>query len=109
MRRLVYVLPLAVFTVLVVYFALGLGMDPKIIPSALIDKPAPHFTLPPIEGGVRRGFSDIDLKGGVSVINVFASWCIPCKAEHPPHHAPRRDGGRHRLWPQLQGQGGGRA
>ena len=83
MRRLVYVLPLAVFTVLVVYFALGLGMDPKIIPSALIDKPAPHFTLPPIEGGVRRGFSDIDLKGGVSVINVFASWCIPCKAEHP--------------------------
>jgi cytochrome c biogenesis protein CcmG, thiol:disulfide interchange protein DsbE len=83
MRRLLYVLPLAVFAVLAVYFALGLGMDPKIIPSALIDKPVPQFTLPPIEGGAGEGFSDADLKGGVSVVNVFASWCIPCKAEHP--------------------------
>lgn len=83
MRRLLYVLPLAVFAVLAVYFALGLGMDPKIIPSALIDKPVPQFTLPPIEGRAGRGFSDADLKNGVSVVNVFASWCIPCKAEHP--------------------------
>ncbi len=83
MRRLLYVLPLAVFAVLAVYFALGLGMDPKIIPSALIDKPVPQFTLLPIEGGPGRGLSDTDLKGGVSVVNVFASWCIPCKAEHP--------------------------
>ena len=83
MRRLLYVLPLAVFTVLAIYFALGLGMDPRIIPSAMIDKPVPQFTLPPIEGGGGRGFSDTDLRGGVSVVNVFASWCIPCKAEHP--------------------------
>jgi cytochrome c biogenesis protein CcmG/thiol:disulfide interchange protein DsbE len=83
MRRLLYVLPLAVFAVLAVYFALGLGMDPKIIPSALIDKPVPQFTLLPIEGGSGRGLSDTDLKGGVSVVNLFASWCIPCKAEHP--------------------------
>jgi cytochrome c biogenesis protein CcmG/thiol:disulfide interchange protein DsbE len=66
-----------------IYFALGLGMDPKIIPSALIDKPVPQFTLPPIEGGAGRGFSDADLKDGVSVVNVFASWCIRCRAEHP--------------------------
>ena len=66
-----------------IYFALGLGMDPKIIPSALIDKPVPQFTLPPIEGGAGRGFSDADLKDGVSVVNVFASWCVPCRIEHP--------------------------
>ncbi|MDP6786842.1 MAG: DsbE family thiol:disulfide interchange protein [Rhodospirillales bacterium] len=83
MKRLLYFLPLAVFAVLAIYFALGLGMGPKIIPSALIDKPVPQFTLPPIAGGAKQGFSDADLKGGVSVINVFASWCIPCKAEHP--------------------------
>ena len=69
MRRLVYVLPLAIFVVLAVNFALGLGMDPKIIPSALIDKPVPQFTLPPIEGGAREGLSDTDLKGGISVVN----------------------------------------
>ncbi len=83
MRRLFFFMPLAVFAVLAVYFALGLGMDPKIIPSALIDKPVPKFTLPPIDGGAKQGFSDAELKGRVSVINVFASWCIPCKAEHP--------------------------
>ena len=83
MRRLLTILPLAVFAVLAVYFALGLGMDPKIIPSALMDKPVPQFALPAIAGGPGRGFSDTDLKGGVSVVNVFASWCIPCKAEHP--------------------------
>jgi len=78
-----YLLPLAVFGVMAIYFAIGLTKDPKIIPSALIDKPAPEFTLPPIEGGRGEGFSTADLKGGVSVVNVFASWCVPCRAEHP--------------------------
>ncbi len=65
------------------YFALGLTKDPKIIPSALIDKPVPTFKLPSIEGGKGNGFSSDDLKGDVTVVNVFASWCIPCRAEHP--------------------------
>lgn len=82
--RLPYLLPLGLFLVLALYFAVGLTKDPKIIPSALIDKPAPEFTLPPITGGKGNGFSTADLKTGrVSVVNVFASWCVPCRAEHP--------------------------
>ncbi len=83
-NRFLYLLPLSVFLVLAVYFAIGLTKDPKILPSALINKPVPEFSLPPIEGGPGKGFSSADLKGkGVSVVNVFASWCVPCRAEHP--------------------------
>ncbi len=83
-NRFLYILPLSVFLVLAVYFAIGLTKDPQILPSALIDKPVPEFSLPPIEGGPGQGFSSADLKGnGVSVVNVFASWCVPCRAEHP--------------------------
>jgi cytochrome c biogenesis protein CcmG/thiol:disulfide interchange protein DsbE len=91
-KRTIYLVPLSVFLVLAVYFAVGLTKDPKIIPSALIDKPVPEFSLPPIvtmsRGGTPqeygKGFSSEDLKkGGISVINVFASWCLPCQTEHP--------------------------
>jgi cytochrome c biogenesis protein CcmG/thiol:disulfide interchange protein DsbE len=82
--RLPYLLPLGLFLVLALYFAVGLTKDPKIIPSALIDKPAPEFILPPVAGGTSPGFATADLKKGqVSVVNVFASWCVPCRAEHP--------------------------
>lgn len=84
MKRLLFLLPLAVFGLLVVYFAIGLTKDPKLIPSALIDKPAPEFSLPPIAGMDGPGFSTADLKkGDVSIVNVFASWCVPCREEHP--------------------------
>lgn len=81
--RLVYVLPLAALAVLAVVFLLGLQMDPRIVPSALIDKPVPEFALPPITGGPGKGLASADLGGRLSVVNVWASWCIPCKAEHP--------------------------
>ena len=82
MKRLAYLLPLAVFAVLIAYFLVGLGRDPSKIPSALIDKPLPEFSLPPIEGGPGKGLTSALFRGRVSVLNVFASWCIPCRAEH---------------------------
>ncbi len=83
-RRFFYLLPLAVFLILALYFAIGLTRDPGVLPSALIDKPVPEFVLAPIEGGPGNGFSFADLRGsGVSVVNVYASWCLPCRTEHP--------------------------
>ena len=83
-------LPLVVFMALagLCMFQLLLGNDPQKIPSALIDKPAPEFSLAAVEGITRDGspvpgFSGKDLLGKVSVVNVFASWCIPCRDEHP--------------------------
>lgn len=82
-RRLVYFLPLTVFLILALYFAVGLTKDPSVLPSVLINKPVPDFTLSPIEGRPGKGFSTNSLKeGGVSVVNVFASWCLPCRTEH---------------------------
>ncbi|MFO1128185.1 MAG: DsbE family thiol:disulfide interchange protein [Rhodospirillales bacterium] len=81
-RRLPYILPLAMFVLLVVYFWVGLGRDPHELPSVLLDRPVPAFALPPIEGAV-HGLSSEDLKGSVALLNVFGSWCVACKVEHP--------------------------
>ena len=82
MKRLFFLLPLAVFLGMAVYFGIGLTKDPRIIPSALIDQPVPNFELPPLKPQ-KPGLATADLKGGVAIVNVFASWCIPCRAEHP--------------------------
>ncbi|CAO3441513.1 Cytochrome c-type biogenesis protein CcmG/DsbE, thiol:disulfide oxidoreductase [Azospirillum argentinense] len=82
MRRLIYLLPLLLFVGVGVAFLRGFDRDPRDIPSALIDKPAPDFSLPPLPGH-KEGLSNATLKGDVTLVNVFASWCIPCKAEHP--------------------------
>lgn len=82
MKRLVYLLPLGLFLAALVYFAVGLTMDPRKLPSALIDRPVPEFELPPIEGA-DMGLSTENLRGQVTLLNVFGSWCPGCLAEHP--------------------------
>jgi cytochrome c biogenesis protein CcmG/thiol:disulfide interchange protein DsbE len=62
--------------------AWGLTRDPSNLPSALNGKPVPDFDLPPVQGRL-LGLSSADLKGEVSLVNVFASWCVACRAEHP--------------------------
>jgi len=80
--RLVVYLPLALFFGLIAAFAVGLTLDPREVPSTLIGKPAPAFELPPVKGR-ELGLSSEELRGEVSVVNVFASWCTECRAEHP--------------------------
>ncbi|XEU55696.1 DsbE family thiol:disulfide interchange protein [Tistrella mobilis] len=75
-------LPVALFVGLTVALGWGLTRDPGVIPSALIGKPVPDFALPPVQGR-RLGLSDTDLRGEVSLVNVFASWCTACRAGHP--------------------------
>lgn len=82
MNKLILALPLAVFMILGVYFAVGLQRDPSAIPSVLIDRPLPQFDLPPIEG-FDKGLSNEDLKGRVALVNIFGSWCASCVVEHP--------------------------
>lgn len=82
MNRWYFLLPLVVFLVIAGYFAIGLTKDPKAIPSVLIDKPVAEFALGPIKGR-DRGLSNADLKGQVSLVNIFGSWCVACRIEHP--------------------------
>jgi len=81
-RRWIFLLPAAVFALMAGGFYVGLGLDSNVLPSPLIDQPAPNFALPPLAGH-EGGLSSTDLKGHVSLVNTFASWCVPCREEHP--------------------------
>jgi cytochrome c biogenesis protein CcmG/thiol:disulfide interchange protein DsbE len=73
--------PLAGFIALVVLLAVGLGLNPRDVPSPLVGKPAANFSLPVL--GADRKFGPEDMKGKVWLLNVWASWCVSCRQEHP--------------------------
>ena len=80
-RYLRYLIPLAIFLVLAAFLFRGLSLDPKLVPSPLVGKPMPAFSLTRLKDpGATLG--DSDLRGKVSLLNVWATWCVSCRAEH---------------------------
>lgn len=86
-----HLLPLVVFAILGIFLGIGLTLDPRLVPSPLVGKPVPSFRLAPVQGRT-LGLASEDLRGEVTVVNVFASWCLACRDEHP-------------LWMELARQG----
>ncbi|MCG5513974.1 DsbE family thiol:disulfide interchange protein [Ectothiorhodospira shaposhnikovii] len=81
MKRLRYLLPLILIMVLGGFMMVGLTLDPRRVPSPLVDQPAPRFQLPALEDPERLvGSSDFD--GEVVLLNIWASWCVSCRQEH---------------------------
>jgi len=80
-KTLKALIPLAIFIGLVLFLFKGLSIDPRKVPSPLVDKPAPEFNLPALEDPTRTVSLD-DFKGEVTLFNVWATWCVSCRAEH---------------------------
>lgn len=85
------IVPITLFVALGVLLAAGLQLNPREIPSPLIGKPVPKFALPPVQGR-SLGLASADLRGEPSIVNVFASWCVACKEEHPLFMQIKREG-----------------
>jgi len=78
-----YFIPLVIFGIAAIIFYVGLSLNPSQIPSARVGKPAPEFNAPALYEAT-DDFSQADLKGqGFQLVNIFASWCLPCREEHP--------------------------
>ncbi len=77
-----YLVPFVIFAILLGFLAVGLGLKPREIPSPLIDKPAPAFNLPLLDAPDQK-LSAQDMLGKVWILNVWASWCVACRIEHP--------------------------
>ncbi|WP_173934087.1 DsbE family thiol:disulfide interchange protein [Chelativorans sp. Marseille-P2723] len=84
-RVVVLLLPLLAFLALSAVFLVQLlsGRDSALVPSALIDEPAPKTELPALEAINLPGLSPADFEGNVTLVNVWGSWCVPCRDEHP--------------------------
>ena len=82
MLRARFLIPLVVFAVMVVFLGVGLNLNPREVPSPLIDKPAPPFVLPQLHEPDKT-ISQKEMLGKVWMLNVFASWCVACREEHP--------------------------
>ena len=89
--RSAHLWPLAIFVVVGVFLGVGLTLNPRELPSPLVNRPVPQFELAPVKGRT-LGLASGDLRGDVSLVNVFASWCKACRDEHP-------------LWMKLSAQG----
>ena len=82
MKSLKFLIPLALFAVLALFLGAGLNLNPREVPSPLIGKPAPEFKLPQLHDASAT-VSRQDLMGQVWILNVWASWCVACRVEHP--------------------------
>ncbi|MBC5764467.1 DsbE family thiol:disulfide interchange protein [Ramlibacter albus] len=76
-----YLIPLALFVVLAGFLGVGLTKNPREVPSPLVNKAAPQFAIPQLVAD--KNFSPADMKGKVWMLNVWASWCVACRVEHP--------------------------
>ena len=83
MRYVLFAAPLLALIALVAIFASSIDRDPSLVRSVMIDKPVRAFSLDAVEGLGVPGFDAETLKGAPTIVNVFASWCIPCRDEHP--------------------------
>ena len=81
MKRWLMVVPLALFLLVAVFLYRGLYLDPAELPSAMIGKPFPAFNLPTVQGD--KTLTQADLQGKPALVNVWATWCISCRVEHP--------------------------
>lgn len=81
-KRLKFLTPLFVFLAIAILFFIGLGLNPRDLPSALIDKPAPAFSAERLLVAESK-FSPADMRGQRWLLNIWASWCVGCRVEHP--------------------------